>query len=58
MNEDLLELRNMKDVAVLSRSKHILAMWQEKRSEYFRKTSSAWWCDRYLDRLITAPVVW
>jgi len=54
----LRELRNMKDVAVLSRSKTILAMWQEKRSEYFRKTSNARWCERYLDRLMAAPVAW
>jgi len=58
MSDDLRELRNMKDVAVLSRSKTILAMWQEKRCEYFRKTSNAWWCERYLDRLMAAPVVW
>jgi hypothetical protein len=58
MSDDLRELRNMKDVAVLSRSNKILAMWQKDRSDYFRKTSGAWWCERYLGRLIAAQVVW
>lgn len=58
MNETLRDLRNMKDVAVLTRSTKILEMWQEKRADYFRQTSSAWWCDRYLDRMLAAPVQW
>lgn len=58
MNEALRDLRNMKDVAVLTRSTKVLDMWQEKRATYFRQTSNAAWCDRYLEPMLAAPVQW
>lgn len=58
MSETLRDLRSMKDMAILTRSKTILALWQKERAAYFRQTSSAWWCDRYLDRLLASPVHW
>ena len=58
MNKSLIDLISMKDMAILTRSKTILALWQKERAAYFRQTSSALWCDRYLGRLLDAPVSW
>lgn len=56
MTAALAELREMKDMAVLTRSHHILKMWQTKRAAYFQKTHNIYWCERYLERLLTSPV--
>lgn len=58
LNDDLRELREMKDVAVLTRSDRILDMWREKREAYCRIYYSKEWCDRHIMFLNNAPVVW
>lgn len=58
LNDDLRELREMKDVAVLTRSDHILGLWREKREAYCRIYFSQEWCVRNLKMLNDAPVVW
>jgi len=56
MTAALSELRELKDVAALTRSHRILQIWQTKRAAYFQKTHSVQWCERYLERLLTSPV--
>ena len=58
LNDDLRELREMKDVAFLARSDRILDLWREKREAYCRIYFSQEWCDRNLKMLNDAPVVW
>ena len=58
LNDDLRELREMKDVAILARSDRILDLWREKREAYCRIYFSKEWCDRHMRLLNDAPVVW
>lgn len=48
LNKDLLELRAMKDVAILARSSPILDMWREKREAYCRIIFSKTCCERVI----------
>jgi len=57
MNPTLEDMRTMKDVAILSRSTRILALWQQKRMDYLRQYPADW-CGEHLNRLIAAPVDW
>lgn len=58
LNDDLRELREMKDVAILARSARILDIWREKREAYCHIYFSKTWCERNLKLLNDAPVVW
>lgn len=58
LNKDLLELREMKDVAILARSSRILDLWRQKREAYCQVLFSENWCERNLKLLNDAPVVW
>lgn len=58
LNDDLRDLREMKDVAVLARSDRILDLWREKREAYCRIYFSKEWCDRHMRLLNDVPVVW
>lgn len=58
LNDDLRELREMKDVAILARSSRILDMWRDKREAYCHIYYSKAWCERNLKLLNDAPVVW
>lgn len=58
LNDDLRELREMKDVAILARSARILDLWREKREAYCHIYFSKEWCDRHMRLLNDAPVVW
>lgn len=58
LNDDLRELREMKDVAVLARSDRILDLWREKREAYCHIYFSKEWCERHMGLLNDAPVVW
>lgn len=58
LNDDLRELREMKDVAILARSCRILDLWREKREAYCHIYFSKEWCDRHIKLLNDAPVVW
>ena len=58
LNDDLLELREMKDVAILARSGRILDLWRAKREAYCQIYFSKAWCERNLKLLNDAPVVW
>ena len=57
MHPALDELRTMKNVAILSRSTRILALWQQKRMDYLRQYPADW-CEEHLSRLMAAPVGW
>jgi len=58
LNDDLRELREMKDVAILARSSRILDLWREKREAYCHIYYSKAWCERNLKLLNDAPVAW
>lgn len=58
LNDDLRELREMKDVAILARSTRILDLWREKREAYCHIYFSKAWCERNLKMLNDAPVIW
>lgn len=58
LNDDLLELREMKDVAILARSTPILDLWREKREAYCSIYFSKSWNERNMRLLNEAPVVW
>lgn len=58
LNDDLRELREMKDVAILAHSARILDLWREKREAYCHIYFSKAWCECNLKLLNDAPVVW
>lgn len=58
LSDDLLKLREMKDVAILTRSTRILDLWREKRESYCSIYFSKTWNERYKKLLNEAPVVW
>lgn len=58
LNDDLRELRKMKDVAILARSARILDLWREKREAYCHIYFGKEWCDRHMRLLNDAPVFW
>lgn len=58
LSDDLLELKEIKDVAILARSTRILDLWREKREAYCSIYFSKAWNERNMRLLNDAPVVW
>lgn len=58
LNDNLLELREMKDVAILAQSTRILDLWREKREAYCSIYFSKAWNERNMKFLNEAPVIW
>lgn len=56
MNAALREMREVKDVAILSRSTRLLASWQEQRRAYFETHHGKDWCTRNLEKVMASPV--
>jgi hypothetical protein len=54
----LRNLRETKDVAILTRSPRLLDRWQQRRRTYFEQHYGADWCRQYLELVMNAPVGW
>jgi hypothetical protein len=48
MNLELLRLRELKDVAVMTKSKNLMDLWIRERNNYCKKTYGSKWYDEYL----------
>lgn len=55
MNAALNELREVKDLAILTQSTRLLNSWQQKRRMYFEAYLGNEWCKRHLEKVMTSP---
>jgi hypothetical protein len=58
LNIELKSLREMKDIAIITRSKSIFNLWKIRRSEYFLKNFQKKWCDEFLNKLNSSEPKW
>jgi hypothetical protein len=57
MDAELTHLREAKRVALMTKSARVLQDWQRMRKLYFERRYGAAWCQRYLERVMSAEVL-
>jgi len=58
LDATLRDLRDTKDVAILTRSPRLLDRWQQQRRAYFEQRYGVHWCRQYFEQVMNAPVGW